>query len=496
MLLRLCQLKSLLFLALAVAVLSSCSWNRKDSSASDLLNTFENNWFSKNENHALISSEREPAPHLFFDTQPNYHRNERTVNAVITVPVGSPRAYEIDPRSGQRYYTHTYCKQNDVWNLYGGSINRPPFSIGYIPKALDQIGEPQKVIIFSKKSDFPRYVSSNYHRVKLLGAYVEQICPEGNCLGKSNWLSRMVFIAVDADDPDLKSLATTEEFKNSFDWDAAKGHLENMDGRNNIGDQIYPSTRVSKLIEYEDAFDFFSKRAIFLTDKELKKIQTGCHALYEKLWEEVGKVRPEDIGAKNNEELNKKVKLHNELRKQKKPVGFAARMKAFTRKYFKEVSTCDKFVYHGNLNKDPEKFWFLNYVNLFYRLHRDGYYFDCRSKVWLKNSFNNRGERTYQVDRDFRDCKEEDIDRAMAYLPNFLNSLKSEKDYYRFIDYDNHEFGSHKKLYSWVKMKSRRFECSGDPNSLIKKELRIFPEDVAWKERQTKDISSRAKIIY
>lgn len=497
MLLRLCQLKSLLFLSLAVTVLSSCSWRKNEYvSSSDLLNTFENNWFSKNENHALITSEGVPASHLFFDTQPSYNKNERTVNAVITVPVGSQHAYEIDPRSGQRYYTHTYCQQNDVWNIYSGPIGRPPFSIGHIPKALDQTGDSQRVIIFSKQSGYPRYVSTNYHRVKLIGAFVEQVCPEGNCLGRSNWLSRLVFVAVDADDPELKRLTTTEEFKKVFDWDVAKAHLENMNGRNFIGSQTYPSIRVSKLIEYEDAFDFFSKRAIFLTDKELKKIQSGCHGLYDKLWEDVGKVRPEDRGAKDDKELNGKVKLHNELRKQKKPVGFAERMKVFTQKYFKEVTTCDKFVYYGNLNKDPEKFWFLNYMNLFYRLHRDGYYFDCKSKTWLKNTYNHRGELTYQLNRDFRECSEKDIDRAMIYLPNFLNTLKTEKDYYRFIDYDNHSFGSHEKLYSWIKMKSRRFECSGDSNARINKELRIFPEDIKWKERHTEDFAGREKIIY
>lgn len=496
MLLRLCQLKSPCLGLLAVALLSSCSHRDNGPSSSELLTTFTNNWFSHNKNHSIVDSQNEPEPHLLFDTTPEFKVQERTVNVVLSTPMGSAHAYNIDLSSGQRYYSHTYCKQSDVWNKLSGKINRPVFSIGYMPRVLDQLGDAQKVIVFSKRGSFLETALTNYHKVKLVGAYVEQICPDGNCLGKNNWLSKLVFLGVDAEDAGLATIKSTAEFRDHFDWETAKAYLENIDGRNFIGDQTYPATRVGQLIEYEDAFDYFKKRSIFLTDVELKKIQKGCHILYDRLWDEVGKEREEDKAAKDSKELNAKIKLRDQLKKEKKPVGFAARFRTFTKKYYSEISTCEKFVYHGNVNLDRDKFWFLSYVGLYYRLHREGYFFDCRNRVWQRNVLNDQGEPVYDLKRDIDGCKELELDQAMDYLPNFLKGLKGEKDYFRFVDYDNFPFGTHKKMYSWVKVKSQKFDCSQDPNIAVKKEMQLFPEDVSWKERNIKDYASREKIIY
>lgn len=497
MLLRLCQLKSPVLGLISLTLLSSCSWRKHDGSgANELLTTFPNKWFSQSSSHSIVNSQNEPQPHILFDTTPEFNATERTVNVVLSTVEGSDHAYAIDLNSGQRYYTHTYCKQKDVWNNYSGTINRPVFSIGQMPRVLDQLGDSQKVIVWSKRSSFFDTAYSNFHKVRLVGAYVEQICPDGNCLGKSNWLSKLVFVGVDAEDNSLKGVNNITDFKKTFDWEKSKAVLENIDGRNFIGDMTYPATRVGQLIEYPEAFDYFKKRSIFLTDVELKKIQKGCHILYDRLWTEVGQEREEDKPVKDAKELNEKVKLREKLKKEKKPIGFAQRFTAFTRKYYNEVSTCEKFVYHGNINLDREKFWFLSYVGLYYRLHREGYYFDCRSKIWQRNILNDQGQPVYDLKRDIEFCREQEFDQAMDYLPNFLKGLKSERDYFRFVDYDNHSFGTHRKMYSWVKVKSRKFDCANDPNTTVKKDLNVFPEDVNWKERNVKDYASREKIIY
>lgn len=495
MLLRLCQLKSLTVIVLLLLV-QACTLRKEKSAETELLTTFNPKWFSVNKSHSLTRQNGVPAPHLLFDTTPEFNDSERTVNVILAVAKNSQHAYSIDLNSGQRHYTHTYCKQKDVWNKYNGQIERPVFSIGLIPRVLDQLGESQKVIVWSKRKNFGDNAATNYHRVKLFAAYVEQICPEGNCLGKSNWLSRLVFMGVDAEDPDLANILTAADFKKAFDWEVGKATLENIDGRNFIGEQTYPSVRISELIEHDDAFDYFKKRSIFLTDVELKKIQKGCHILYDRLWTDVGEMRPEEKPANTMDELNKKVKLQESLKKQKLPVGFAARFQAFTKKYYKEISTCEKFVYHGNFNEEPEKFWFLSYVGLYYRLHREGYYFDCRNKAWQRNVLNDQGTQVHDLQRDISLCREGEIDLAMNYLPNFLASLKGEKEYFKFIDYDNLTHGTHNKIFSWVKIKNRKFDCSKDPNEKIRKEDRLFPEDIFWKERKVKDIADKLKIIF
>lgn len=496
MLLRLCQLKSLLTTTTTLLILTSCASYHDVAPTSELLQTFNNNWFKVNPEHALIERSGEVSPHLYFDTSPEFSTRDRTVNVVVAVPENSQHAYSIDLNSGQRHYTHTYCKQKDIWNQFSGTVNRPSFSIAYVPRVLDQLGEPQKVIVWSKNKDYSSTVATNYHKVKIIGAYVEQLCPEGNCLGKGNWLSRMVFVGVDADDKSLLNISSIDEFRKTFDWETAKAQLQNIQGRNFIGDQTYPYIRVSKLIEYEDAFDYFKKRSIFLTDKELTRIQKSCHALYDRLWDDVGKMRPEDMPAKTVKELNAKIKLQNKLKGKRLPVGFAQRLTKFTQKYFNEISTCEKFIYHGNVNRDREKFWFLSYMGIYYRLHREGYYFDCRSNTWHRNIFDKDGKQIHNLKRDIVACDASDIDRAMDFLPNFLKGLKGEREYYRFIEYDQHTFGTHQKMYSWVKFRSSRFGCSKDPNIEIKKELSVFPEEVRWKQRNIKDIADKLKIIY
>lgn len=494
MLLRLCQLKSPSFI-LVLMLLTSCTWRKNHLAEPEILTTVPNKWFSTNLNHSLTNQSGVPKPHMLFDTSPDFTSIQGEVNVVIATPADSKNAYQIDLNSGQRFYDHTHCPQNDIWNEYSSAVNRPSFSIAYIPRVLDQLGGPQKVIVWSQRKALVETAGTNFQKVRLIGAYVEQECEEGNCLGKSNWTSKLVFLAVDANDPSYHKIQTLQDFIKAINWEQVKAQLGNIDGRNFIGEQTYPATKIGELIEFQEAFQYFRKRSIFLTDVELKKIQKGCHALYDGLWEEVGKMRPEDAPAKTVAELNAKLKLKEELKKKKVPVGFAKRFQIFTKKYFKEISTCEKFVYHGNINRDLEKFWFLSYVGIYYRLHREGYFFDCKNHSWQRNVLNEEGKLIHDLPRDIDECNEADLDQAMDYLPNFLTGLKNEKEYFKFIDYDNNAYGTHEKVYAWVKLKNRRFDCSSDPNTAIRKDMRVFPEDVSWKDRDVKDISDNMKII-
>jgi hypothetical protein len=106
------------------------------------------------------------------------------------------------------------------------------------------------------------------------------------------------------------------------------------------------------------------------------------------------------------------------------------------------------------------------------------------------------GKPVYDLLKGVERCSERELDQAMDYLPNFLAGLKGEKEYYKFIDYDNHTFGTHRKLYAWVKVKTHRFACAHDPNVKVLQETKVFPDDVVWKERKIKDIGDQMKIIY
>jgi len=496
MVLRFCQLKSLALVMLVA--LNACSFfsSQKDG-AHDLLSPIKNDWFSHNVEHALHDLGGAPQPHNFFDINPELSNSNVYVNAFILTPEGSDHSYQLDLASGQRYYSHSYCPHSDIWSHYSGSISKPTFSIGVVPRLLDQLGEPQKVIIFGSAKAFSERTDFHEYRIRLVGAVIEQKCPEGNCLGKNNWISRMVFLGVDPGDKKFESVKNLTDLEKKVNWVKTKAVLENIDGRNGGNGTSYPQIRIGQPILLAEAMEYYKKRSIYLSVKETKKIRVGCQGLYDKLWDEVGFEQPEDMPGKTVEELNSKVKLITELKKKKKPIGFAARFNAFTKKYYTEYATCQRFIYSGNLNKDREKFWFLSYVGLFYQLNKDGYFFDCRTRSWQKNVLNNQAKPIFNIKEDMDSCKKHDFDLAMEYLPNFLTGLKNgQVDFYKFIDYDTHTFGTHQKLYSWVKVQTKKYDCNADPNPQIKKELKVFPDDVSWKERKIKDIADELKIIY
>lgn len=450
-------------LPLLLLFLTSCSFwkNPKTTSPQEMVSIFNPQWFLDNPQHTLLDSQGKPLTHIFYDVNPELNPKSKMVNIIVTTPEKSAHFYDLNLHSGQRFYSHSYCKQKDIWKEESGTLYRPPFSIGFIPRVLDQLGEPQKVILFGNARKLAKTLSFTYYRVKLVGAVVEQTCPEGNCVGKTNWLSRLVFLAVDKEELRYRNVKTPEDLKKMIDWPEVKASLENLDGHNRMGSKSLPHKRVGQMIPIEEAYPYFKKNSIYLSDKETKKIQTGCHILYDRFWQEVGQ-EP----------------------KGQKTAGFAQRLHAFTKKYYPDMNTCAKFVYRGNVNLDPEKFWFLSYIGIFYQLHKDGYFFDCKRRIWRENNLDVRGEAIYDIRRDIVSCNEDDIDQAMFYLPNFLTSLKKgTSNFYKFIEYDNHSFGTHNKLYSWVKMPARKFECSKDLNAAIIKETNVFPEDVKWIKR-------------
>lgn len=486
---RLCQLKSLSALLLLCLLACSKKYNNHE------LKVQQPKWFSASREHSIISSEGTAVEHLFFDVSPEFSKDGQSVNAVLTTVKGSEYAYNLDLLSGQRFYDHTYCKQKDVWKKESGLFKGPPFNIGFIPRTLDQLGTPQKILVFGNRPF--ENIDDNYFRVRIVSAYVEQECLEGDCLNTGNWLSRLVFLGVDEIDPTLDRVKDMESFKKLFDWKDIRAHIENIDGRNGTSTKVFPAIRGGGLVDVATAYDYFKKRSVLISDTEAVKIQGGCHALYEKAWKDVGFERAEDRESKTTEELNAKLRLIDELREAKKPVNFAARFHRFTKNHYQDFLTCEKFVYHGNINENPDKFWFLSYLGFFYRLHDEGHRFNCNRKDWTAAHPEEDGRFRNNIKEAILSCDSQAIDSAMDLIPNYLKTIQSHSNrYYSFLDYDNHSFGSHRKLYSWVSRRKKVFECQNDPNSKITKFMPLFPPDAKWKKRTVKDLVDKLKIIY
>ena len=495
MLLRLCQLKSLPLLVLLLW--GGCSFLSPEKESADLALPIESKWFSPDAENSLVDRDGNSLPHLFYDVDQDKEELSTLVNSVIITHMSSSNHYEFDLFSGQRYFSHAYCPQKDVWNQYSSTINKPNFSIGIIPGHLDQVGEPLRVILFGGTNKYRIGKVFFEKKVRLVGAFIEQRCLEGDCLVSNTWKSRLVFVGVDPLSTKLESVTDVAGLKSKINWSKSKAILENMEGRDMGAGSHNPYIRIGQLLPLEDALSYHKKHSIFITGGEARKIQKTCHKMYNKFWKLVGQERDEDRPARNITELKAKAKLIDTLKKKKKAIGFSARLKTFITKYQNEFQTCQKFVYAGNVNKDSDKFWFLNYMAIYFRLHHEGYHFDCRNRSWQKNKYDSLGRPLYDLKKGIESCKDGDYDFAMNFLPNFLKSLvNSESTYFKFVDYDNHAFGTHQKLYSWVKVSARKFDCSSDSNVEIRKQLKLFPEDSNWKPRDVKDMEDEMKIIY
>jgi hypothetical protein len=497
MLKQLCQLKSLAIILLLGS--SSCSFfggNKASRQGDRLLTPIKGKWFVNNPAHSLWDLEGSPLPHDFFDASPDFSKSNTFVHAVITTPEGSEHQYELDPQSGQRHYSFSYCPQSDIWNNFSGEISRPLYSIGVIPRLIDQSGGLQKVYIFGGKKKYSTQVDHHEHRIRLVGAVVEQTCPIGNCLEKGNWISRMVFLGVDPQDKDFGEIKDVMKLERALNWIKVRAVMENLAGRNDSSGGGFPHIRIGRPITLEAAIDYYKDRSIFLSHGETDEIRKNCHLLYDRLWADVGADLEEDRPATNSEELKNKLKLIEQLKKQRL-VGFANRFRSFATKYGNEYGTCQRYVYAGNLNLKPEVFWFHVYASIFFRLHKEGHHFDCRTRSWHEDLADKRGWRATDFERSLKDCQDKDIDKAMNSLSNYLEGLRnSNSTYFRFVDYDTHTFGTHQKLYSWVKVIPKKFECTKDPNLKIRSEMKILPADVVWKNKYVRDIKDKLKIIY
>ncbi len=492
---RFCQLKSLGILILIFG-LQSCSKveiDNKPQEAPELVTTFQPNWFLKNKEHTLLDKEGNPSIHQFYDVNPEFSAYRQFVNAIVVTPPGSTSEYQIDVLSGQRFFNRTFC------NHLSDS-----FAFGVVPRMLDQLGTPQKIIIFGNSRKLNKFVDKNFLRLKIIGAYIERQCLNKKCDDQLQWMSRLVLIGIDYQDDLYSNYSDLDSFLQKHNWNLIKSEIIEKLAGNELTTNPGATTKIGEPLAFDDALKFLKNNSISLNSKKMNKIQKTCHRLYENLWRDVGEERKEDLPVLTKEKLSEKVQLVKQLRDKKLPVGFAERFHLFTKKFSRDLSVCHQFVYPGNIQDNSDKFWFLQFTLFFYSLHREGYYYDCGHNTWQKNVMNYKGKYIYHLNEKIQFCSEKNIDQAMSFISSsFLDYLKSnELNYFKFIDYDNHVQGTHQKLYSWVKLSDHGNSCklqnelSKDMGSKLKLDTILFPEDASWKNRKTKDISLDKKIIY
>ena len=449
----------------ALLLLAACAAFNKNESPAEafgtkkfaeaLVSSIPAKWFGSPERFALVDREGEALPHLFFDVNPGMDKEGKNVNFIVTTPQNYPTEQTLDLSSGQLYLSRKYCAQSDVWGEYKKLIDLPPYTSGVVPRILDQLNRPQKIIVFGQADYFRNYFTSNFFDARVVGGYVEQVCLEGGCVEPGAWLSRLVLIGVQKDNKKFEGVQNLEDLKKIVDWPLVRAFVGNGGGRNNIAGGFYPAYRMGAQVDRSQAMAFLRKNSHFFGAQELSKMRTGCYKLYDYLWA--------DFSQDSKESFEKKFKRNLE-------------------KYRDRFNTCAKYVYPSSINADPKRHWFFAYLSGFYQLSEMGYYFDCSRKTWSANPVTHEGKRLYSLRGQLRHCSKNSMDEAMAQLPRYLEVLKlNHRASLRYIDYDSSSLGTHQKLYSWVEQDNKFLECSKTKEgTFFKDEQETFPKDVKW----------------
>lgn len=484
----LCQFIAAIFLI----NLSGCGWlSRSDHDVSELLTRVESSWYSIDPKIKIAKWGGDVQPHLFYDPQAGFSAKNPVVNYIPLVVPNDERAFGIDVLSGQRFFSHLNCAQNDVWKERSSISALPQYVRGFVPRTFDQINEPLQVIVLGTKN--VSLQTQRFYQARIVSSYVEQICPFGKCTLPSDWLNRIVLVAVDLERQDLVGVTDLEKLQELINWKDVRAQLENHFGRNKSSEEEFPAIRVGQLLPLQEGMNYLINRSIKLTNVELVKLYRSCLNLYDKLWDNVGQKTLLDKKARSSQEIKEFQRIVETLRKQNKPVFFNERLGSFLKEFGSEMATCSRLVYPGNFNAAPDRFHFISWIGLLTRLHKEGWEFDCRRGHW---NMENIGSRAIKNLQRFN-CTNKHIDQAIEEIPFLLKTARASKgEHWRYVGWDEQAHGSHAKIFGWVKVPDRHFACANDLNAKIRGEWKQKAEGLSWKKRHSVKNLNEADYIY
>ncbi len=440
-------------------------------------------WFNVDRRFKLEKRDGVPLIHAFFDFMPKVDLNDNSLNVVMITPPDSPFEYLFDLPSGSVYRGNRYCKQSDAWKKYSGNISRPNFGIGVVPRLLDQLGLPQKILVFGNPHEFPKLTGhpQSFKRVRVVGGFVEQFCDKFPCQGPERWLSRFVLLGLFLDDKEYQHIKDLSSLKKEFDWEYVKAFIENSQGRIIVKEEdIIPAFRAVGGHDAEKSLRLaFKSGRVFLT-KELNVLRKSCHKLYDYLAQNMKKYlkrihEKQVFIAKGKEDY-----LFADMKSEEKNPLFVDDLQGFIRHFYQkfknEYQSCQKFVYSSNIMVDYERHWPMIFMDGLFKLDNLGKIYSCNDSTWIDNFIKEDGKREYEYVQFNSFCSEDEQIRGFNYIPKAFSSLrKSYLEHYRYIEYDDREGGTHEFIHNWVYDSGKRNQCTDLEKEL---DMDLFPEDV------------------
>jgi hypothetical protein len=474
-------------------------------------------WFEAPKNFVITERDGTAPLHAFFDHVPEPNARLKELSMVVTTPMNSELGFDIDLISGKLYRQHRHCSENDVWGRRRRRVPvRPPVTMGFVPRLLDQAGLPHKVVVYGDSQYFQEFdrKADFVERVRVVGGGLLQYCDDFPCEIRERWLSRLVLIAVNPLDPKFSDIQTLDQLKGRVKWDELVTFMENGLGRNLAGADHRPAYRFSGDVDAARAFEHALSRGHLFEFSELVTMRRSCHALYDMFWEGAEFVRKqmhdrllgENQTLKNLQDLEErrgttpsflfsnvtKGKLDsNYVDESKSPVpleatrSFSVYLNHFLKNYGREYRACKRFVRDSSVKEDPRRHWFMSYVNLYFHLEDLGYIYVCSRRAWSENYLMSDGSRTYNAERERANCLPSQFDNAFETAVTMMTALRrSMRPHYRYIEFDTHGGGSHQPLFTWVHFNGKRRSC----DQVSETEAPTFPSDALWEHFYHEDV--------
>lgn len=413
---------------------------------SSILSEIDPQWYRKFPDKLILPSEdKEKSIHFFFDVFPNLRKDEKIVNFIALNPQSDAFHYGLDTASGKFYLEYPYCSEKDPTREYEDSLSKKSFTLGFVPRVLDQLNSPLKILVFGNGEYYQKYFKTNFFEARVIGAIIEEYCPSGDCFKPQMWLKRLVLVGVQRDHPDYLSVKNLTELKEIVNWQKVKAELRTLQGSNLVGEIAFPAYRHSSEVDASESLEFLSSQAYFFTQEKLDSMRRSCIDLYD--YFETQLYRP----FVNSSEKSKQ--------------SFTTRFKLSFFKFHKQYKTCLRFVRKNYLRDSQELHSFFVYVDAYFHLHQLGYYYSCPKKSWrpIPAASQSKEAEQFDLQDQFYGCEDSNFLNAFALGKLYLDSLIQARLYsYRYIQDDSRAGGTHFSLHNWVKHNNQHLTCHSD----------------------------------
>lgn len=436
--------------------------------------------------------------HAFFDGVPFSDPKARELNVVPTMLKDSKFFYQLDTKSGKVFRSKDLCPQEDVWDKYGGTIYRPPYTEAVVPRLLDQLGYPQKVIVFGESRYFPEKekFGQNSYRVRVVGGFLEQYCRFFPCGSTREWMSRLVLVAVNPRDPKFAGVKDMDRLREKVDWSYVQAFHENYQGRSLRVTEQQPAYRALGEVNADDAFNFAFQKGYFFKLPQLKTLKKNCWGIYDFTWKGLEKVRVnqkkkvKDLIKERNQRTQEQITAifqSNVVKDEEIDLSidelvtfdFSVFFRYWYKKFGMAYSYCKRFVPAANHKVAPRRHWALEYLALFMKMEELGYIYKCSQSAWVENPILRDGSYTIDPLIEKNNCTSREFDNAFATLEQFVNAQAIGHNHFvRYVEYDTGVGGSHHRIYSWIEETGKRMSCLDEYD---RKDIPpAFPPNVEW----------------